>query len=61
NGSAPDQIVASHLTNDMIDRTRLLCPYPKEASWNGTRSSDDAKNFTCEEMASTSSNHPGKQ
>lgn len=60
NGSAPDYIVASHLTNDMIDRTRLLCPYPKVASWNGTGISDDAQNFTCEEMASTSSNHPAK-
>ena len=60
NGLAPDHIVATHLTNDTIDRTRPICPYPKVARWNGAGSSDDAKNFTCEEMASTSSNHPAK-
>lgn len=60
NGLAPDHIVATHWTNDTIDRTRPICPYPKVARWNGAGSSDDAKNFTCEEMASTSSNHPAK-
>ena len=60
NGLAPDHIVATHLTNDTIDRTRPICPYPKVARWNGAGSSDDAKNFTCEEMAITSSNHPAK-
>ena len=60
NGLAPDHIVATHLTNDTIDRTRPICPHPKVARWNGAGSSDDAKNFTCEEMASTSSNHPAK-
>jgi feruloyl esterase len=60
NGLAPDHIVATHLTNDTIDRTRPICPYPKVARWNGAGSIDDAKNFTCEEMASTSSNHPAK-
>jgi feruloyl esterase len=25
---APDQIVASHITNGAVDRTRPLCPYP---------------------------------
>src|ERR1700730_664923 len=59
-GSAPDHIVAAHLTNDTIDRTRPVCPYPKVARWNGTGSSEDAKNFTCEEMANTSSNYPAK-
>ena len=57
-GLAPDHIVATHLTNDTVDRTRPICPYPKVARWNRAGSSDDAKNFTCEEMASTSSNHP---
>ncbi len=60
NGSAPHHLVATHLRNDKIDRTRLLCPYPKVARWNGTGSSDDAKNFICEEMATTSSSHPAK-
>jgi feruloyl esterase len=59
-GSAPDHIIAAHFTNGSVDRTRPLCPYPKIARWNGSGSSDDAKNFTCEDMASTSSNHPAK-
>jgi feruloyl esterase len=46
-GTAPDRIVASHLTNGRIDRTRPLCPFPKVAQWNGTGSTDDAVNFAC--------------
>ncbi len=48
-GSAPDHIIAAHLTNGTVDRTRPVCSYPKIAHWNGTGSSDDAKNFTCVE------------
>jgi Tannase and feruloyl esterase len=47
NGIAPDRVVASHLTNGKVDRTRPLCPYPAEAKWNGSGSTDDAANFTC--------------
>ena len=32
---APDQIVGSHLTNGVVDRTRLLCAYPQVAVWLG--------------------------
>ena len=49
-GSAPNYIIATHLINDTIDRTRPLCPYPKIARWNGTGSSDDARNFACAEI-----------
>ena len=49
--SAPQAIVAAHRTNDAVDRTRPLCPYPKVALWNGKWSSDDAKNFSCMESA----------
>jgi len=59
-GPAPDHIIAAHFTNSSVDRTRPLCPYPRNARWNGLGSSDDAKNFTCVDMASTSSNHPAK-
>jgi len=48
-GSAPDKIIATHLRNNVIDRTRPLCPYPKSAHWNGRGSSDDARSFTCAE------------
>ena len=56
-GSAPDHIIAAHLTNGSVDRTRPLCPYPKIARWNGAGSSDDAKNFTCVEGSSARPDH----
>ena len=46
-GEAPQSIVASHLTNGQVDRTRPLCPYGKVAKWNGKGSTDDAANFAC--------------
>jgi len=60
-GSGPKYIIAAHLTNDTIVRTRPICPYPKVARWNGTGSSDDAKNFTCVEPASPSPNRSTKE
>ena len=44
---APDGIVASHVTNGHVDRTRPLCPYPEVAEYNGNGSTDEAANFTC--------------
>jgi feruloyl esterase len=46
-GVAPDKLIASHITNGKVDRTRPLCPYPQVARWKGTGSSDDAANFSC--------------
>ena len=46
-GQAPARILASHSTNDVVDRTRPLCPYPQLAQFNGTGSIDDARNFVC--------------
>jgi feruloyl esterase len=46
-GVAPDKIIASHLTNGIVDRTRPLCPYPMEAQWTGSGSTDKAENFVC--------------
>jgi feruloyl esterase len=46
-GIAPDEIIASHSTNGVVDRTRPLCPYPSKATYQGTGSMDDAKNFAC--------------
>jgi feruloyl esterase len=46
-GVAPDHILASHLTNGVVDRTRPLCPFGQVAKWNGSGSSDDAANFAC--------------
>jgi tannase/feruloyl esterase len=44
---APDRIIASHMTNDAVDRTRPLCPYPMTAQYTGEGSTDDAANFVC--------------
>jgi feruloyl esterase len=46
-GSAPDQIIATHSTNNKPDRTRPLCPYPQIAAYKGAGSMDDAANFVC--------------
>ena len=46
-GVAPDKIIAAHLTNGAVDRTRPLCPYPMEAQWTGSGSTDKAENFVC--------------
>ena len=46
-GEAPDQIVASHSADRVVDRTRPLCPYPQVAKYKGSASIDDAANFIC--------------
>ncbi len=48
NDVAPDQILAqSTSSSGVVTRTRPLCPYPQTAIYNGTGSTDDAKNFHC--------------
>jgi feruloyl esterase len=44
---APSQILATHVTNGVVDTTRPLCPYPQVAVYNGSGSTKDATNFTC--------------
>jgi feruloyl esterase len=47
-GTPPERITASHVSSTgQVDRTRPLCPYPQEAQWNGTGSTDQAENFVC--------------
>ncbi len=45
-GIAPTTITASRTVSG-VTQTRPLCPYPAQAHWNGTGSTDDAANFTC--------------
>jgi feruloyl esterase len=45
--SAPARIIASHLTDGKVDRTRPLCPYPQVAVYKGVGSTDEAANFSC--------------
>ncbi len=44
---APAQILGSHLTNNAVDRTRPLCPYPQMATYKGSGSIDDVTSFIC--------------
>jgi feruloyl esterase len=46
-GTAPDQIIASHVTGSAVDLTRPLCPYPKSYVYKGSGTLTDAANFTC--------------
>ena len=46
-GTAPAQIVASHMTDGKVDRTRPLCPYPQVAAYKGSGSTDEASSFAC--------------
>ena len=46
-GNAPRQITAYHVTNDRVDMSRPLCPYPQVAMYTGTGSTNDAANFVC--------------
>ncbi len=46
-GKKPAQIIASHLTNGQIDKTRPLCPFGQVAKYKGTGSTNDASNFSC--------------
>jgi feruloyl esterase len=46
-GTAPDRVIASHVTKGVVDRTRPLCPYPSVAAYTGTGSTDEAANFVC--------------
>ena len=50
-GAAPSAIIATKYKGrtpaDGIAFTRLLCPYPQVARYNGTGSIDDSANYTC--------------
>jgi feruloyl esterase len=46
-GTAPDRLVANHVTGTTVDMSRPLCPYPQVAVYKGTGSINDAANFSC--------------
>ena len=45
--TAPDRIDAYRVTNNRVDMTRPLCPYPQVAIYRGVGSTNDAENFVC--------------
>ena len=48
NDRAPDEIIAVHRSDGVVDRSRPLCPYPEIAVYDGDGSSDEAENFSCQ-------------
>ena len=46
-GVAPQKVVAERVVSGKVERTRPLCPYPQEAVWKGSGSTDEAANFSC--------------
>lgn len=46
-GEAPTEVVASHLTDGKVDKTRPLCAYPKVATYKGAGDTNVAASFTC--------------
>lgn len=46
-GIAPQQVVATHSINGVVDRLRPLCPYPMVAVYKGKGDTNDAANFEC--------------
>jgi len=48
-GKAPEEIVATHAINGVVDRSRPLCPYPKVAVYKGKGDTNDASSFVCGE------------
>ena len=46
-GEAPDHVIASRMRDGEVDRTRPLCPYPEQAAYTGSGSTDEAENFVC--------------
>jgi len=44
---APNELVAAHVANGVVDSTRPLCVYPQVAVYSGHRSTTEAANFSC--------------
>lgn len=45
--TAPDAVMAAHVTGTTVDMTRPLCPYPQVAVYKGVGSTNDAGSFSC--------------
>jgi tannase/feruloyl esterase len=46
-GDAPSEVIASRIEHGKVVRTRPLCPYPQVATYRGSGSTDEARNFVC--------------
>jgi len=48
-GIAPDQLIASRVSENHVNMTRPICFYPAVAKYNGVGSTNDAANFACKQ------------
>ncbi len=46
-GTAPQQLLGSHLESGQATRTRPICPYPQVARYRGAGNTEEAANFAC--------------
>ncbi len=46
-GIAPDRLIASRVSDNRVNMTRPVCPYPQVAQYNGVGSTNDAASFAC--------------
>lgn len=46
-GQAPDDFVATRVSDGAVQRTRPLCAYPKQAIYGGAGSTDEAASYAC--------------
>ena len=46
-GIAPDRLIASRVSDNRVNMTRPVCPYPQVAQYTGVGSTTDAANFVC--------------
>jgi len=44
---APESMLASKVRDDVVERTRPLCAFPKEAVYTGSGPTDEASSFSC--------------
>ena len=46
-GIAPDRLIASRVSDNRVNMTRPICPYPQVAQYTAVGSTNDAANFVC--------------
>jgi len=51
-GEAPKSVIASRVVNNVVERTRPLCAYPRVATYKGSGDTNDAESFRCRLPAS---------
>jgi feruloyl esterase len=47
NGQAPDQLVVAHYKEGKQIGTRLVCQYPRVATYNGTGNVEESGSYSC--------------